>query len=80
MYNTRYWHSSDAKFEGFKNWEAALIGPVYVYWHIIEQSSLVTSLCAPPGEKQFGELSRISWAYYPKAVSTNEIARSVIIT
>ena len=39
--------------------------------------SLVTSPRAPPGEKRSGEPSRISWAYYPKAVRTNEIARSV---
>ena len=42
--------------------------------------SLVTSPCAPLGEKRSGERSRISWAYYSKAVRTNEIARSVIIT
>ena len=42
--------------------------------------SLVTSLRVPPGEKQSGEQSRISWAYYSKAVRTNEIARSVVIT
>ena len=42
--------------------------------------SLVTSPRAPPGEKRSGERSRISWAYYSKAVRTNEIARSVIIT
>ena len=42
--------------------------------------SLVTSPRAPPGEKWSGEGSRISWAYYPKAVRTNQIARSVIIT
>ena len=33
----------------------------------------------PPGEKQSGEWSRISLAYYPKRVMTNEIARLVII-
>ena len=43
-------------------------------------SSLVTSPRTPPREKRSGERSRISWAYYPKAVRTNEIARSVIIT
>ena len=43
-------------------------------------TSLVTSPRAPPGEKRSGERSRISWAYYLKAVRTNEIARSVIIT
>ena len=42
--------------------------------------SLVTSPCTPPGEKRSGERSRISWAYYPKVVRTNKIARSVIIT
>ena len=33
-----------------------------------------------PSEKQSGEQSQIFWAYYPKAVRTNEIVRSVIIT
>ena len=42
--------------------------------------SLVSRPRAPPGEKRSGERSRISWAYYPKRVMTNEIARSVIIT
>ena len=42
--------------------------------------SLVPRPCAPPGEKRSGEQSRISWAYYPKQVMTNEIARLVIIT
>ena len=32
------------------------------------------------GEKRSGEWSRISWAYSPKVVMTNEIARSGIIT
>ena len=32
------------------------------------------------GEKRSGEQSRISWAYSPKVVMTNEIARSGIIT
>ena len=40
-------------------------------------SSLMTSPRAPPGEKWFGEQSRISWAYYSKAVRTNENARSL---
>ena len=34
----------------------------------------------PPGEKRSGEWSQIPWAYYPKVVMTNEIARLVIIT
>ena len=42
--------------------------------------SLVTSSRVPPGEKRSGERSQISWAYYLKAVRTNEIVRSVIIT
>ena len=42
--------------------------------------SLVPCPRAPPGEKQSGERSRNSWAYSPKVVMTNEIARSVIIT
>ena len=41
--------------------------------------SLVPWPRAPPGEKRSGEQSRNSWAYYPKRVMTNEIARSVII-
>ena len=44
------------------------------------ESSLVTSPQVPPGKKQSGEQSQISWAYYPRVVRTNEIARSVIIT
>ena len=35
---------------------------------------------APPDKKRSGEQSRISWAYSPKVVMTNEVARSVIIT
>ena len=43
-------------------------------------ASLVPRPRTPPGEKRSGERSRIPWAYYPKRVMTNEIARSVIIT
>ena len=43
-------------------------------------TSLVPHPRVPPGEKRSGERSRIPWAYYPKRVMTNEIARSVIIT
>jgi len=42
--------------------------------------SLVPTLHTPPGKKRSGEQSRFSWAYSPKVVKTNEIARSVIIT
>ena len=35
------------------------------------------TLHVPPGEKQSGEPSQISWAHYPKVV---KIVRSVIIT
>ena len=42
--------------------------------------SLVPRPHTPPGEKRSGERSRIPWAYYPKRVMTNEIARSVFIT
>ena len=42
-------------------------------------ASLVPRLHTPPGKKRSGERSRISRAYYPKRVMTNEIARSVII-
>ena len=42
--------------------------------------SLVPRPRAPPGEKRSGERSQIPWAYYPKRVMTNDIARSVIIT
>ena len=45
-----------------------------------ESGSLVPRPRAPPGEKRSGERSQIPWAYYPKRVMTNEIARSVIIT
>ena len=34
----------------------------------------------PPAEKRSGEQSQISWAYSPKLVKTNEIARLLIIT
>ena len=43
-------------------------------------TSLVSNLRMPPSERQSGEQSQISWAYSPKAVRTNEIVRSVIIT
>ena len=42
-------------------------------------TSLVSRPHAPPGEKWSGERSRISWAYYPNVVMTNEIARLVIL-
>ena len=45
----------------------------------VVSSSLVPRPCTPPGKKRSGERSLISWAYYPKRVMTNEIARSVII-
>ena len=41
--------------------------------------SLVLTPHGPPGEKQSGEQSQISWAYSPKRRKTNEIARSLII-
>ena len=40
--------------------------------------SLVPIPHAASSEKRSGEQSQISWAYYPKAVKTNEILRSVI--
>ena len=42
-------------------------------------SSLLPRPHVPPGEKWSGEQSRVSWAYYPNIVMTNEIVRSVII-
>ena len=60
-----------------------LVGGVYTVYHFSAThsfSSLVPRPRAPPGEKPSGERSRIPWAYYPKPVMTNEIARSVIIT
>ena len=45
----------------------------------MEGNSLVPHLCALPSEKWSGEQSRISWAYFPKEVNTNEIARLVIL-
>ena len=36
--------------------------------------------CLPEGNSLHGERSRISWAYSPKVIRTNEIARLVIIT
>ena len=41
--------------------------------------SLFESCVQPACASWSGEQSRISWAYYPKAVKTNEIVRSVII-
>ena len=49
-----------------------------VSWYI--ECSLVPRPRVPPGEKRSGERSQIPWAYYPKRVMTNEIARLVIIT
>ena len=46
----------------------------------LEMYSFVPCPRTPPGEKRSGERSRVPWAYYPKRVMTNEIARSVIIT
>ena len=40
----------------------------------------VPSMRVPPGETRSGERSQTSWAYYPKAVKANGIARSVITT
>ena len=37
------------------------------------RNNLVPSSHTPPGEKRSGEQSRISWAYSPKVVGTNEI-------
>ena len=42
--------------------------------------SIVSTPCAPPSEKQSGEQSQISWTYYPNAVTTNQIVRSVTTT
>ena len=42
--------------------------------------SLVPNPCAAPAERQSGEQRQISWAYSPKVVRTNEIARLAIIT
>ena len=42
--------------------------------------NLVSTPRMPSGEKRSGEQSWISWAYSPKVVRTNKIARSVIIT
>ena len=41
--------------------------------------SLVPRLRVPLDEEWSGEWSQISWAYYPKQLMTNEIARSVIL-
>ena len=35
-----------------------------------ERGSLVTSPCAPPGEKRSGEQSQISWAYLYSSINT----------
>ena len=49
-------------------------------FYLLGHPSLVPRPRAPSGEKRSGERSRIPWAYYPKRVMTNEIARLVIIT
>ena len=38
------------------------------------------TLCAPPGEKQSGEEVKLLGLKYPKAVKSDEIAKSEIIT
>ena len=43
-------------------------------------TSLVPTLHAPPSEKQSGEQSQISLAYFSKLLKTNETSRSVNIT
>ena len=48
-------------------------------YNVIE-ASLMSLSFVPPDEKQSGEQSQISWAYFPKVVRTNEIARLVILT
>ena len=57
-----------------------LLGPFLDKSRAVVSSSLVSSPCAPPGEKRSGERSEIPWAYSPKRWKTNEIARSLIIT
>ena len=42
--------------------------------------SLMPTLCATPSERQSGEEVKLLGLKYPKAVKTDEIARSVIIT
>ena len=53
--------------------------PVSILWWFCLHS-LVPRPHTPPGKKRSGEQSQISWAYYPKVVTTNEIARLVIMT
>ena len=58
---------------------ASRISIVWLFLRITT-TSLMPCPCMPPGDKRSGEQSRISWAYYPKRVMTNENARLVIIT
>ena len=58
-----------------KTFEALLCNVLRKDW-----SSLVPSPRTSPGEKRSGEQSQTSWAYSPKVVRTNEIARTVITT
>lgn len=50
-----------------------------VYLHFEQINSLVPSLHVPQGKKWSGEQCQISWAYFQKAVMTNEIVRSLIV-
>ena len=47
---------------------------------VLQCISLMPSLCVPPGKKRSGEQSQTLWAYFPKVVRTNEIARWIIIS
>ena len=42
-------------------------------------NGLVPGLHVPQGEKWSGEQCQISWAYFQKVVTTNEIVRSLIV-
>ena len=45
-------------------------------WYI---HGVVSSLCMPPDEKQSGERSWISWAYFQNMIRTDEVVRLLII-
>ena len=46
--------------------------------HSLYRGSIVPSLCMPLSEKQSGEQSQISLAYFQKVVRTNEIVNYYI--
>ena len=64
----------------FLSTRVAMDGDKGYVWCVGVVVVLCPAPCTPLIDKQSGELSRISWAYSPKVVSSNEIARLAIIT